>query len=137
MGGCLGKRHPTQPVLIEVETNTTGICNDHLLKLVRRRIQKSSHAHGGPRTVLVSSRGFHTILEGPSSQFVLTARRGGNECPVCLDPILPSDSQLGLVCGHVFHGECLAQWLSQQQNCPMCRAPASALKKLVVFKNPA
>ena len=56
-------------------------------------------------------------------------------CPICLDPMEPSeidtpeDAEQGecnrvaikLSCGHVFHMECLQEWLKKNLTCPICR----------------
>jgi hypothetical protein len=41
------------------------------------------------------------------------------ECSVCLSSMT---SPVRTACGHVYHAECLAQWLNEHNNCPMCRA---------------
>lgn len=53
----------------------------------------------------------------------------GERCQVCL-----SDYELGeiyrrlKVCGHVFHRECIDEWLTTgRNNCPLCRSSAAAI----------
>ena len=41
------------------------------------------------------------------------------ECPVCLDPMTGATATL--VCGHLFHKDCITDWASSQTLCPMCR----------------
>ncbi len=45
-----------------------------------------------------------------------TPRR--KDCIICREPLL---SGKRLPCGHIFHFQCLRQWLMHQQACPMCR----------------
>ena len=41
-------------------------------------------------------------------------------CPICLEVI--EDSQtITLKCSHVFHRQCIDQWISVMPNCPYCR----------------
>lgn len=42
-----------------------------------------------------------------------------NDCPVCLDHMT---DPARTACGHEYHSECLAQWLSGNNSCPICRA---------------
>lgn len=43
-------------------------------------------------------------------------------CAICLETIEDDDIVRGLVCGHVFHAECLDPWLTKRRACcPMCK----------------
>ncbi|CAH2354291.1 hypothetical protein CLIB1423_15S02850 [[Candida] railenensis] len=44
------------------------------------------------------------------------------ECPVCLDPILPT-STIGTIksCEHYYHESCISTWSSHSNSCPTCR----------------
>lgn len=43
-------------------------------------------------------------------------------CAICLEFIEDDDIVRGLVCGHVFHAECLDPWLTKRRACcPMCK----------------
>ena len=44
-------------------------------------------------------------------------------CSVCLGDINLFDMEVSILnCGHFFHSQCLNNWLTQQMNCPECRA---------------
>lgn len=40
------------------------------------------------------------------------------ECSVCLSPMV---NPVRTSCGHDYHAECLAKWLDEHNNCPLCR----------------
>ncbi|KAH3678303.1 hypothetical protein WICPIJ_008853 [Wickerhamomyces pijperi] len=43
-------------------------------------------------------------------------------CAICIDTFEPEDQVRGLICGHVFHQECLDPWLTKRKACcPMCK----------------
>ncbi|CCH46578.1 RING finger protein [Wickerhamomyces ciferrii] len=43
-------------------------------------------------------------------------------CAICIDIFEPEDLVRGLICGHVFHQECLDPWLTKRKACcPMCK----------------
>lgn len=43
-------------------------------------------------------------------------------CAICIDTFEPEDPVRGLICGHVFHQECLDPWLTKRKACcPMCK----------------
>ncbi|XP_057965170.1 E3 ubiquitin-protein ligase CIP8-like [Malania oleifera] len=49
---------------------------------------------------------------------------GNNEnvvCVVCTDDIPLQEKVKKLPCSHCFHGECILQWLSIRNSCPLCR----------------
>ncbi|EDK31529.2 zinc finger, C3HC4 type (RING finger) protein (macronuclear) [Tetrahymena thermophila SB210] len=43
------------------------------------------------------------------------------QCSVCLIEFQESDQIRITICDHIFHSECLLQWLKSQENCPNCR----------------
>ena len=47
-------------------------------------------------------------------------------CSICLDPwTVEEEGSLAvrLPCSHLFHSDCIKQWLSVRNSCPMCRTP--------------
>ena len=50
------------------------------------------------------------------------------DCSICLMGIIPQpqcEEEKGtmLDCSHIFHRECIGEWLKQKHSCPLCRAP--------------
>ena len=41
-------------------------------------------------------------------------------CAICLDEFTEDDPGMETECGHVFHIQCLMQWRSRSDECPMC-----------------
>ncbi|EGD72010.1 hypothetical protein PTSG_00026 [Salpingoeca rosetta] len=60
----------------------------------------------------------------------LSKSEESQECPICLDP--DCDQRLYRLkdCGHVFHKDCLTEWLQCQTTCPLCRAMLHAAIEL-------
>ncbi|KAL3640638.1 hypothetical protein CASFOL_015606 [Castilleja foliolosa] len=54
-------------------------------------------------------------------------KKEGKDCTVCLDSLIGCRKIVTLGCRHVFHPDCIAEWLSQANNntCPVCRAVVS------------
>jgi hypothetical protein len=43
------------------------------------------------------------------------------DCAICLDDVKPGDQSMKLLCKHVFHPQCIVQWLARTNRCPTCR----------------
>ncbi|EZA57861.1 TRAF-interacting protein [Ooceraea biroi] len=42
-------------------------------------------------------------------------------CGICRDLLVPSSDVFHTPCGHIFHLECLTEWLKRSKTCPQCR----------------
>ena len=42
-------------------------------------------------------------------------------CPICIEPVGKAEPVYDIGCGHVFHTECLLQWVKRNATCPCCR----------------
>ena len=46
------------------------------------------------------------------------------DCSICLEPYQENDKIVQLTCNHIFHKNCIREWLqNKQNNCPLCRLP--------------
>lgn len=43
------------------------------------------------------------------------------ECSICLDKIKPKDAVGIKHCKHIFHKDCIKEWVNLRNNCPICR----------------
>lgn len=64
-----------------------------------------------------ASIGIETVLIHPFST------KQPEECAICLQPLLPNTQAAKMPCGekHIFHHECLMEWLQRKPTCPLCR----------------
>ena len=45
-------------------------------------------------------------------------------CSICLESYHDNDKIVQLTCNHIFHKDCIREWLqNKQNNCPLCRLP--------------
>lgn len=42
-------------------------------------------------------------------------------CPICSEDFVVDETSLCLPCSHLFHKECVMQWLESKRTCPICR----------------
>lgn len=58
----------------------------------------------------------------PNSEIVEDLHFTSGTCAICLEVIEDDDIVRGLLCGHVFHADCLDPWLTKRRACcPMCK----------------
>ena len=43
------------------------------------------------------------------------------ECVICLEPFVPGAHVRTLSCMHVYHHQCIEQWLGLKRFCPICK----------------
>ncbi|KMT13065.1 hypothetical protein BVRB_4g087040 [Beta vulgaris subsp. vulgaris] len=77
-------------------------------------------------TKVISSRLIDLIpamkfLQLPKDDHRDSIRRNG--CSICLREGYEDDDMCKILpeCDHVFHSECIDQWLNKKQSCPVCR----------------
>jgi hypothetical protein len=50
----------------------------------------------------------------------------GKECTICIHELCSDENKEDLyslnVCKHIFHSECLSEWVHYSRTCPLCRA---------------
>lgn len=87
-------------------------------------ISKSANAAGenvAPAEAVGSSSNSEMDLGSPNSCNYDIHFDSGT-CAICIDAFEPSDQVRGLICGHVFHQDCLDPWLTKRKACcPMCK----------------
>eukprot|EP00542_Grammatophora_oceanica_P018435 CAMPEP_0194033174 /NCGR_PEP_ID=MMETSP0009_2-20130614/5952_1 /TAXON_ID=210454 /ORGANISM="Grammatophora oceanica, Strain CCMP 410" /LENGTH=232 /DNA_ID=CAMNT_0038673815 /DNA_START=91 /DNA_END=789 /DNA_ORIENTATION=+ len=44
-------------------------------------------------------------------------------CSICLDPFEEGVLIVSSECSHIFHRECVMEWVGKKDDCPMCRQP--------------
>lgn len=49
-----------------------------------------------------------------------------DKCTICLSEFEQEEDVRRLPCMHLFHVECVDQWLSQNKRCPICRVDIEA-----------
>jgi hypothetical protein len=59
-------------------------------------------------------------------------------CTTCLELLSPSDELSSVPCGHVFHTQCILQWLETgKSNCPQCRTSCRERELRRIYMNEA
>lgn len=64
---------------------------------------------------------YHFRKKKNISNIIEITELGDNtECSICLDSFT-NKKAVRTICNHVFHYDCIIEWMSIQQNCPICR----------------
>ena len=44
------------------------------------------------------------------------------DCIICMEKFEENEKVKQLLCGHIFHGDCIDKWLEKEKKCPFCKA---------------
>ncbi|KAK5112359.1 hypothetical protein LTR62_004322 [Meristemomyces frigidus] len=66
------------------------------------------------------------------------AEDGTVSCPVCLEDVPVGEQVTSLVpsCAHWFHGQCVSEWLANNNTCPMCRTIVGGRAQGIPIRTP-
>lgn len=82
-------------------------------------IPRDSNTERNDAQVTAVARHMPTVIVG-----------GGNLCAVCMEPLRSEGKQVQ--CGHVFHENCISQWLLICDSCPLCRSKVSDVGEITL-----
>ncbi|MQL88208.1 hypothetical protein Taro_020760 [Colocasia esculenta] len=111
--------------------NVTGVV--HIFRLPANHGTGGASNGGGLGRALLESREAHEREWGfgglPASEAAMeeleTAEypgpKGEDRCIVCYEEFTPPQEVKRMPCGHLFHGDCIVQWLRRNHRCPLCR----------------
>tara|TARA_A100001015_G_C14751000_1_gene617544 strand:+ start:55 stop:720 length:666 start_codon:yes stop_codon:yes gene_type:complete len=80
---------------------------------VLARLQNAQNAPKGATDTLINTLPVQTISE--------CLNEGEKTCPVCLNDMDIGDQVRNLPCQHLFHKDCVDEWLRVNASCPTCR----------------
>ncbi|KAK8548923.1 hypothetical protein V6N13_054312 [Hibiscus sabdariffa] len=77
-----------------------------------------------------SDYGMVPAQESSVREMVATVRveDGDDDCTICLEGFEGGSYAARMPCSHIFHGECIEEWLKQSHYCPVCRSGSLSLK---------
>jgi hypothetical protein len=62
------------------------------------------------------------IMEEPIiEESTFTIKEHLDDCSICLENIINEEHKKITTCNHIFHEECMAKWILQNNSCPLCR----------------
>mmetsp|Transcript_34556 Transcript_34556/g.40005 ORF Transcript_34556/g.40005 Transcript_34556/m.40005 type:complete len:316 (-) Transcript_34556:30-977(-) len=101
--------------------NADASFNDILNGLIRRmNLQNPRRRRPATRELIDNLEG----VEITEDQYEYKEQKGQNlppECSICIDLLNENTVRLG--CSHLFHRQCISQWLEIHNACPVCREP--------------
>ncbi|KAK9145444.1 hypothetical protein Sjap_005347 [Stephania japonica] len=97
----------------------------------RRAVEPSSMSTVSPQpTILMAGLDELTIESYPKTVLGESRRLpkpDENSCPICLSEYRPKETLKTIPdCGHIFHAECIDEWLRINASCPLCRNSPAA-----------
>jgi len=79
--------------------------------------QADPRPSGPPATSAATLRSLPRIKVTPYD----LAANEGTECSICLDELVAGQPALRIPCGHLYHEDCVKDWLKKSNECPVCR----------------
>jgi len=58
----------------------------------------------------------------PLKKFRKEKSKGNYQCIICMEEFIEKEKVKLLPCGHLFHINCIKQWLMKEKNCPFCKS---------------
>ena len=58
----------------------------------------------------------------PSVKYDKDKYRENYQCIICMEEFKKDEKVKVLPCGHIFHGDCIKEWLMKQKTCPFCKS---------------
>ena len=88
------------------------------------KLEPNHDIEGNPKDGSCFKDGSCSAKETNSNQDMLTNPHRETQCAICLSDFIRGDPIYILPrCDHIFHQNCMAKWLDQQQStCPLCRS---------------
>ncbi len=74
------------------------------------------------------------IVKEEKRIYAIDKQSGQEKCSVCLD-VLDTSCYILRNCGHIFHRQCISQWLEEEASCPVCKKFTSEDLGLICITN--
>ncbi|XP_044485566.1 E3 ubiquitin-protein ligase SDIR1-like [Mangifera indica] len=96
-----------------VNTDTRVVSYEEYEEIIRRTVEES----------MVFDEMYTPATGSPIEALEKVEFCGAEEekCSICLEEFEGGVELRRLPCSHVFHGDCIGQWLERSQTCPLCR----------------
>lgn len=82
--------------------------------------QAAAQATTPPKAAPTSASTFRNLPRIKVRQVDLEANES-NECSICIDEMNIGQEAIRIPCGHLYHEDCIKDWLGKSNECPVCR----------------
>ncbi len=98
----------SQPVNNPIDLTFSELYDHQLQRDIEKAIELSLRDYKPPKPKSVTNSNIIKV------KFI-------NSCSICQESFNESDDVNILVCKHMFHKDCINQWLNRSNTCPLCR----------------
>ena len=67
------------------------------------------------------------------SDYTVPIENDDGKCVICIDELEMKETCKMINCNHVFHKECIQDWLNVKHNCPICRTSIHQNREEVIL----
>ena len=104
-----------------IEVASTDGRRTNLIRMVSSLIQNDNELNRESNNNSVSENFMNELEEKNVTNEMIDKK---NECSICLDIFKENEKYIQLPCpenNHCFHNNCIKEWLSRNNTCPLCR----------------
>ncbi|CAK7355016.1 unnamed protein product [Dovyalis caffra] len=90
---------------------------------IRRRVEEDDIARAERESMEIEARPIpatESSIDG-LERVVFDGLGLARDCTVCMEEIVSGSQAIRMPCSHVYHSECIVQWLQTSHLCPLCR----------------
>ncbi len=117
------RRHDTNEHVLWLETQAQTR-REELVESILRQLQAMENGMGGGQTPLGQEQA--RALPETAYHQVTPGEEGKETCSICVDEFVNGVSIKTLPCNHIFHSECINEWLGSYSSlCPLCKIDVS------------
>ena len=100
-----------------------GLTQQGVLRVENDVFLSLLNASGIRYTVFSSGGGAsYKVTPGYGRRTTLVQNNDDSQCCVCMEPFQSPCVVLRTDCGHMFHSECLDEWVRHKNSCPLCQS---------------
>ena len=101
---------------IRYQDRINYLCNNYIDVIISKCLKDRKHT--------IINKGKLSLFAQFNKKYIIKNYKfsfNQNNCSICLEKFLEKDNITYLPCLHLFHENCIFEWLKRKKNCPICK----------------